>query len=102
MIDIQRLYSLFKECSSVTTDSRAIAGGEMFFGLKGENFDGNEYLEKIVQIPFEIPALSKSKLNNIFFNKLDDVINHLPDEIVWDQQYWGHVRLRNMRLELND
>ncbi|WP_027216797.1 KAP family P-loop NTPase fold protein [Butyrivibrio fibrisolvens] len=55
------------------------------------NFDGNEYLEKIVQIPFEIPALSKSKLNNIFFNKLDDVINQIPDEIVWDQQYWNKI-----------
>ena len=50
MIDIQRLYSLFKECSSVTTDSRAIAGGEMFFGLKGENFDGNEYALKALEL----------------------------------------------------
>ena len=49
MIDIQRLYSLFKECSKVTTDSRAIAGGEMFFGLKGENFDGNEYALKALE-----------------------------------------------------
>ena len=48
MIDIQRLYSLFKECSKVTTDSRAVAGGEMFVGLKGENFDGNEYALKAI------------------------------------------------------
>lgn len=50
MIDIQRLYSLFKECSKVTTDSRAITGGEMFFGLKGENFDGNEYALKALEL----------------------------------------------------
>ena len=49
MIDIQRLYSLFKECSKVTTDSRAIAGGEMFFALKGENFDGNVYALKALE-----------------------------------------------------
>ena len=42
-MDIQRLYSAFKECGKVTTDSRSISGGEMFFALKGENFDGNEY-----------------------------------------------------------
>ena len=42
-MDIQRLYSAFKECGKVTTDSRSINGGEMFFALKGENFDGNEY-----------------------------------------------------------
>lgn len=42
-MDINKLYTAFRECGSVTTDSRAIKGGEMFFGLKGENFDGNEY-----------------------------------------------------------
>ena len=35
------------------------------------NIDGNEYLEKIIQIPFEIPELRKSKLHDIFFIKLD-------------------------------
>ena len=37
------IYKKFLECGVVTTDSRAIKGGEMFFALKGENFDGNEY-----------------------------------------------------------
>lgn len=45
-MDIQRLYTAFKECGRVTTDSRAISGGELFFALKGENFDGNEYALK--------------------------------------------------------
>ena len=49
-MDIENLYSLFKECSGVTTDSRALAGGEMFFGLKGENFDGNEYALKALEL----------------------------------------------------
>lgn len=48
-MDIQRLYVAFKECGRVTTDSRAISGGEMFFGLKGENFDGNEYALKALE-----------------------------------------------------
>ena len=37
------IYNKFKECGAVTTDSRTLRGGEMFFALKGENFDGNEY-----------------------------------------------------------
>ena len=48
-MELERLYSLFKECSRVTTDSRSIEGGEMFFGLKGENFDGNEYALKALE-----------------------------------------------------
>ena len=48
-MDVQRLYSAFLECGKVTTDSRAISGGEMFFGLKGDNFDGNEYALKALE-----------------------------------------------------
>lgn len=55
------------------------------------NIDGNEYLEKIIQIPFELPELKKSKLHNIFFAKLDQIISDLPEKIVWDQYYWSNV-----------
>jgi len=49
-MDVQKLYSAFKESNGVTTDSRAISGGEMFFALKGENFDGNEYALKALEL----------------------------------------------------
>ena len=34
----------------VTTDTRTLKGGEMFFALKGENFDGNEYAMKALEL----------------------------------------------------
>ena len=46
---IMDLYRKFKECGSVTTDSRTLKGGEMFFALKGENFDGNAYALKALE-----------------------------------------------------
>lgn len=55
------------------------------------NIDGNEYLEKIIQVPFELPELKKSKLHNIFLNKLDQIINDLPGEVIWDRDYWSSV-----------
>lgn len=48
-MDIKELYSIFVKCGSVATDSRAISGGELFFALKGENFDGNEYAVKALE-----------------------------------------------------
>lgn len=43
-MEINELYELFRDCGGrVATDSRKIGGGELFFALKGENFDGNEY-----------------------------------------------------------
>lgn len=55
------------------------------------NIDGNEYLEKIIQVPFELPELRKSKLHNIFFTKLNQILDNLPDEVVWDKNYWSKV-----------
>lgn len=38
------LYELFLGCkAAVCTDSRSVKDGDMFFALKGENFDGNNY-----------------------------------------------------------
>ncbi len=49
-MEIMTIYSKYKECGGrVTTDSRTLRGGEMFFALKGENFDGNEYALKALE-----------------------------------------------------
>lgn len=48
-MNIIEIYNKFKECGAVTTDSRTLKGGEMFFALKGENFDGNEYALKALE-----------------------------------------------------
>lgn len=48
-MEISRLHELFLSTGGVTTDSRTIKGGEMFFALKGENFDGNEYAQNALE-----------------------------------------------------
>ena len=42
-MDLERLYKLYKSHPVVTTDSRRTPRGSMFFALKGETFDGNQY-----------------------------------------------------------
>ena len=46
---IPEIYKLYLSCNGVTTDTRTLKGGEMFFALKGENFDGNEYAMKALE-----------------------------------------------------
>lgn len=48
-METNKLYRIFKSCSGVTTDSRTLKGGELFFALKGENFDGNQYALKALE-----------------------------------------------------
>ncbi|MBA4321406.1 MAG: UDP-N-acetylmuramoyl-tripeptide--D-alanyl-D-alanine ligase [Odoribacter sp.] len=42
-MNTDKLYSLFKESAGVSTDTRTIKKGEMFFALWGSNFNGNLY-----------------------------------------------------------
>lgn len=43
MIEIEKLYGLYKKSTGITTDSRSIKEGSIFFALKGDKFDGNDY-----------------------------------------------------------
>jgi len=43
------LYSLFLKTPVVTTDSRNCPSGSIFFALKGEKFDGNDYIGQALQ-----------------------------------------------------
>ena len=58
-------------------------------GVNGVN--GQEYLEKIVQVTFEIPELKKSRLNEVFFDKLDNIIKGSSYDVQLDQRYWSEV-----------
>ena len=55
------------------------------------NIDGSEYLEKIVQIPFEIPVLMRPKLQEIFLMKLNNTIKGISDNISWDEDIISQV-----------
>ena len=46
---IQQLYQTYLRSHSVTTDSRAITPGCIFFAFKGERFDGNAFAPKALE-----------------------------------------------------
>ena len=43
------IYSLYKKCRSVCTDTRQIRPGSLFFALKGENFDANTFAKEALE-----------------------------------------------------
>ncbi|MBI0399569.1 UDP-N-acetylmuramoyl-tripeptide--D-alanyl-D-alanine ligase [Cyclobacterium marinum] len=46
MDKIAQLYDLYLSSKRVSTDTRTIEKGDLFFALKGPSFDGNQYAEK--------------------------------------------------------
>jgi UDP-N-acetylmuramoyl-tripeptide--D-alanyl-D-alanine ligase len=44
-LNIEQLHSYYLQCNSACTDTRKIEENDMFFALKGDNFNGNTYTE---------------------------------------------------------
>lgn len=42
-MSINELYNIFLQCNSISTDTRKIIPGSIFFALKGQNFDANTF-----------------------------------------------------------
>lgn len=49
MVSIEELYQLYTEHPIVSTDSRKIVSGCIFFALSGEHFDGNQYALEAIE-----------------------------------------------------
>ena len=54
--------------------------------------DGERYLEKIVQAPFELPRPNAATLHRMFTSRLDDVLAGTEEEL-FEQQRWSEVFL---------
>ena len=86
-MEIISIYNKFKECGVVTTDTRTLKGGEMFFALKGENFDGNEYAQKALGLGARYAVVNKSSAaassDDPRLVKVDDTLKTLQDLARW-------------------
>jgi UDP-N-acetylmuramoyl-tripeptide--D-alanyl-D-alanine ligase len=48
-MSIEELYRIYEQNPSVQTDTRKLKNGDLFFALKGENFDGNAFAKKAIE-----------------------------------------------------
>ena len=43
------LYNIFRDAAGVSTDSRTLQAGQLFFALSGPNFNGNQFAKKALE-----------------------------------------------------
>lgn len=48
-MELEKFYELFLQHPTITTDSRDVPEGSLFFALKGETFDGNAYAKAALE-----------------------------------------------------
>lgn len=78
-MNIDQLYTIYKTNNSICTDTRKLENGDMYFALKGDNFDGNAFTEKALQKGASFCIVDDKKLKNKS-NKIiivDDVLKTL-------------------------
>ncbi|HRG93329.1 MAG TPA: Mur ligase domain-containing protein, partial [Chitinophagaceae bacterium] len=48
-MEIAELYQYYLQYPSVQTDTRKLKSGDLFFALKGDNFNGNAFAQKALE-----------------------------------------------------
>lgn len=61
MTSIENIYSCFLQSTKVSTDSRKIENGCIFFALKGANFNGNKYAQDALKKGAAYAVVDKKK-----------------------------------------
>ena len=56
-----------------------------------QNCNGEEYLEKIIQVPFNIPEVKGELVNKVFFDKLNQLWNGDNPCSNFEEKYWYNV-----------
>lgn len=78
-MDIISLYRIFLQYPSIQTDSRKVQKGDLFFALKGPNFDGNLYAGKALADGAAFAIVDEKKEENDKIILVDDVLQILQN-----------------------
>lgn len=79
-MDIVKFYNLFTECRfQFTTDSRSLKTGDIFFALKGENFNGNSYAIQVLEAGAAYAVVDEVTEQNDRLIQVKDVLQFMQD-----------------------
>lgn len=94
-MDIDNLYRRYVECGmEVGTDSRHIREGVLFFALKGDNFDGNDFALKALSDGAKYAVVSRPELApNPQCIVVEDTLATLQELARYHRDQMGHLRL---------
>tara|TARA_R110002050_G_scaffold300769_1_gene472443 strand:+ start:80875 stop:82155 length:1281 start_codon:yes stop_codon:yes gene_type:complete len=62
-LKIETIHQLFLKCHSVCTDTRKIQKNDIFFALKGDNFNGNTYAKKALENGAKYAIIDETAFN---------------------------------------
>jgi UDP-N-acetylmuramoyl-tripeptide--D-alanyl-D-alanine ligase len=83
---MENLFQLFYQSSGVSTDTRKIKKDSLYIALKGENFDGNTFAEKAIELGAKYAIVDNKDFAN------ESSIFHVEDSLVFLQKLSNYHR----------
>lgn len=84
---ISDLYSKFIKSSGVSTDTRSIKHDSIFFALKGDHFDGNQFADEALKKGAQIAVIDDSAQSGHQKMVVDDALKTLQDLANYHRNY---------------
>lgn len=85
---IEEIHQLFLKAKSVSTDTRTLEKGTLFFALKGENFNANEFAHKALGLGASYCVIDeKQEPNNERFILVDNVLETLQNLAYYHRKF---------------
>ena len=91
-MDIASLYRIYQEHPVVTTDSRKCPSDSMFFALRGDTFNGNQYARQALEQGCAVAVVDDGSVvppGDARFVLVDDVLSTLQQLAAWHRRQWG-------------
>ena len=91
-MEMKDLYELFLQHPTITTDSRDVPEGSMFFALKGETFDGNAYAKAALEQGAAYAVIDEKEYaeeNNEHLILVEDVLTTLQQLAKYHRVHLG-------------
>ncbi|XMO85143.1 UDP-N-acetylmuramoyl-tripeptide--D-alanyl-D-alanine ligase [Algibacter sp. AS12] len=82
------LHTLFLECNAICTDTRKIKSNDLFFALKGDNFNGNSYADAAIKSGAKFAVIDEEQYNTSSKTILvEDVLKTLQELAAFHRNY---------------
>ncbi|MCW3462871.1 UDP-N-acetylmuramoyl-tripeptide--D-alanyl-D-alanine ligase [Chitinophaga nivalis] len=87
-MNIEQLYSIYQQHRSIQTDTRKLQPNDIFFALKGGNFNGNEFAAKALEMGAAFAVVDEAPYFTVPEKMMlvTDVLDTLQQLALWHRQ----------------
>ncbi|GAL73085.1 UDP-N-acetylmuramoyl-tripeptide--D-alanyl-D-alanine ligase [Jejuia pallidilutea] len=86
-MNLKTLHNLFLECNAVSTDTRKIEKGDLFFALKGDNFNGNTYAKQAIDKGAKYAVIDEKEFQSKHTILVENVLVTLQNLATYHRNY---------------